>query len=395
MIKSFSVLTHEVDDADAAVSEIVEQFESGIKNHLLKHTIGIVSCFADYIESGVWAAVAKALPFEIWGTTTLLSASSGEIGETMLSILILTSDDVLFSTALSEPITEQSSEPLRVLYEDALVKLPQDIDSGNPSLILTFSPLFSKISGDFYVDSMSKISGGIPNFGAVTVDHHDDYHDAYVLSNGESYKDRFAILLFHGNVSPSFYVGNISDEKIFPEKGIVTKSEGNYLQMIDGKPAIEYLFSLGLTKNEDGEIVGLNAFPLIVDCNDGTMPTAQAMLGVTPEGYIFCVDKVSEGSVLSIGYFNPDELVTTANRTLEQSLSEKDHGTLLIYSCVGRYYALGYDSMKEIEQVQKQMKGKELGYLAAYTGGEICPVYNKEGEPVNRNHGNSFIICSF
>ncbi len=390
MIHSFSALTHEVDDIDAAVSEILEQLDLGGKNHLLKNTIGIVSCFADYIDSGVWTAVAEALPFELWGITTTASAASGQIGETMLSILVLTSDDVSFSAALSEPIVEASEEPFKALYEKALSKLP-----GRPSLTLSFSPLFSKLSINFYVECMSKISGGVPNFGAVTMDHNHDYHDAYILSNGEYSKNQFAVLLMHGDVSPSFYVGTISDEKVFPEKGIVTAAEGNILQMVNGKPALEYLLSLGLTQGDDGQILGINSFPIIIDHNDGTMPTIQAMLAITPEGYVVCGENVLTGSTLSIGFFNPDEIVATSGRTLKKALAAANHRTVLVYSCVSRYFALGYDSLKELEQLRKQTADTDMSCMAAYAGGEICPVYGGDGKIVNRSHSNSFIICTF
>jgi hypothetical protein len=37
MIKSFSAITHEVDDVDVAVSEIIAQLDLDGKNHLLKN----------------------------------------------------------------------------------------------------------------------------------------------------------------------------------------------------------------------------------------------------------------------------------------------------------------------------------------------------------------------
>jgi hypothetical protein len=390
VIKSFSAFTHEVDDVYVAVSEIVEQLDLNGKNHLLQNTIGIVSCFSGFIESGVWAAISKALPFGIWGTTTMINSSAGEIGETMLTILVLTSDDVSFSAALSEPITEESAEPLTVLYKNASAQFEK-----KPSLMFSFSPLFTKISNSYYVEKMSAISSGVPNFGTVAVDHNSDYHESFVLSNGESYNDRFAIVLFHGNVNPSFYVGTISDEKLFPEKGVVTATEGNVIKMVNGLPVIKYLESIGLTKNENGEIVGLNTFPIIVDYNDGTPPVAQAMLALTPEDNVVCGDKIIEGSTLGVGSFNPEELVITARRTLQKALSLKNHHTMLMYSCIGRFFALGYDSLKELQQVQELMEGNDISYISAYAGGEICPVYDKKGEPVNRNHGSTFIICAF
>jgi hypothetical protein len=394
VIKSFSAFTHEVDDVDVAVSEIAAQLDFKGKNHLLKNSIGIVSCFAGFIESGVWEAVAKTLPFELFGTTTILNASSGEIGETMFTILVLTSDDVFFSSALSEPISAQSAEPLEKMYQHALAKLPNP-DSEKSSFMLSFSPLFSKISCSFYVESMSKISGNVPNFGIITVDHNSDYHESYVLSNGKYWKDRFAVILFQGSVSPSFFIGNISDEKRFSEKGIITCAENNILKMINGKPAIEFLASIGLTKNKDGIIEGINSFPTIVDYNDGTPPIAQAMLALTPEDYVVCGDKVAEGATLSIGFFDPDELVTTANRTLKNALAEKNIHTMLIFSCIGRYFALGYDPLKEWENVQEKLHNSDIHYIASYAGGEICPVYDEHKKTVNRNHGNTFIICAF
>jgi hypothetical protein len=395
MIESFTALTQEVDDVDVAVSEILAQLDFGGKNKLLKNTIGIISCFADYIESGVWEALAKALPFEILGTTTISNASNGAIGETMLTLMVLTSDDVSFSTALSEPITEESAEPLKALYEDAFAKLPKNPDFSSPSLMFSFAPLFSKISNGFYAASMTKISGNVPNFGAVTVDHNSDYHMSYVLFNGKYYKDRFAIILLYGNVSPSFHVGNISDEKVFPGKGVVNSSEDNLIKIINGKPAIEYLLSIGLSKNENGEIIGINAFPILVDYNDGTPLNGNSMLAVTPDGSVVSGDKIPEGATINIGAWNTEELVNTSGSTLRQALSQKNHHTVLIYCCIGRYFALGYESTKELEQIQKQMEGTGSSYIAAYVGGELCPVYGKDGKTVNRNHGNSIVICTF
>lgn len=392
MIKSFSASTHEVDDIDIAVSEILAQLDLGGKNHLLKNTVGIVSCYAGYIETGVYAAIAKALPFGFVGATTILDACAGELGETMFGILVLTSDDVSFSAALSDPITENSDEPLKAMYQNALKNLPSD---SHPVFMLSYTPLFSEISVHNYVESMTKISSGIPNFGAVSVDHNSDYHESYVLHNGEYWKNRFAILLFQGDVKPSFFMGTVSDEKTFPEKGIVTSSSGNILKSVNGKSAVEYLLSLGLSQDEEGGIIGLNSFPLIVDRGDGLTPIAQAMLVTSPEGHIVCADIVPEGSSLAIGSFNMEELEATAKRCLKQALSSENHSTLLVYSCIGRYFALSYDSSKEMKQLSVLTKDQNTVYIAAYVGGEICPLYTEGGKIVNRNHGNSFIVCAF
>ena len=390
MIKSFTAYTHEVDDKGAAVSEILERLELEGKNKLLKNTVGIVSCYAEYIDSGVWKALCEKLPFEIIGTTTIANMTSGVLGETMLSIMVLTSDDTAFSTALSETVAVEDTVPLKALYQEALSKL-----SGKPSLMLSFAPLLNSVGSDFYVETMSEITGNVPNFGTLAVDHNTDYHDSRVLLNGEAWADRFALLLVQGPFEPVFYIGAISDEKVFSEKGVVTASNGNQLQKVNDMTAADYLLSLGLTKGEDGSITGINTFPIIVDCNDGTIPVVRAMFAVTPEGYAVCGGNIPVGATLSMGSFDGDEIASTTKRTVCGVLEKGAYGTMLMYSCVGRYFSQGYDPTAELQGIVQPLEEAGVTHMTSYSGGELCPVYGKNGEIFNRNHNNTFIICAF
>lgn len=390
MTKTFTAFTHEVDDVDTALGEILAQLDLGGKNTLLKSTVGIVSCYAEYVESGVWKALCEKLPFQVLGTTTIANMTAGEIGETALMLMVITSDELAFATALSQPIAAEGREPLRAVYQQALAKLP-----GAPALMLSFAPLLNNFGSDYYVESMSEISGGVPNFGTLAVDHNPDYHDSMVLLDGDAWRDRFAILLIHGPIKPVFYVGAIADEKVFTEKGVVTASEGNQLQTVNGAPVVEYLLSLGLAKNQDGGITGINSFPIIVDYNDGTAPVARAMFAVTPEGHAVCGGNIPVGSTLSVGSFDPAEISATTARTLKTALEAGGCSTLLMYSCIGRYFSQGYDTTAEFEQLLAPLAEAGVSYLGAYSGGELCPVYGKDGGAINRNHNNSFVICAF
>lgn len=388
MIRSFTAVTHEIDDVELAVEEILSQLN--LEGQLLPNSVGIVSCFAEYVESGVIAALAERLPFEIVGLSTITNAALDNIGDTMLALMVITSDDVSFALALTEPTFEEAEAPFRACYESALSKLP-----GKPKLMLSFTPLLTKIGSDYYVDIMSKISGNVPNFGALAVDHNEDYHDSCVIMNGKGWNDRFAMLLISGNIDPAFYIGTISDEKVFQEKGVVTASSGNQLQTVNNAPVIDYLLSLGLTKNEDGTITGINSFPIIVDYNDGTLPVIRAMFALTPEGHAVCGGNIPVGSTISIGSFNPQEIIETAAATVETALNSKKHSVLLIYSCIGRFFTQGYEADAEFQAMQQRLQASPVSYLAAYSGGELCPVYHEDGQTVNRNHNNTFVICGF
>lgn len=389
MIKAFTAHTNEIDDVEAAVAEILQQLDLDGENALLESTVGIVSCYAEYIESGVWKALCEKLPFEVLGTTSIANMADGELGDTMLALMVLTSDELRFATAVSEPILTEGKEPLRAVYGQALEKLP-----GKPALMLSFAPLLHNFGSDFYVESMSEISGGVPNFGTLAVDHNADYHDSNVLMNGGAWTDRIAILLIYGDIEPVFYVGNISQEKVFPEKCMVSASQGNQLQTVNGKPVVDYLLGLGLAKNEEGDIAGINSFPLIVDYNDGTTPVARVMFALTPEGHAVCGGNIPVGATLSIGSFDADEIAATTKRTLQNALDGKKHSVLLMYSCIGRYFAQGFDTTAEFGQLLEPLADAGVAYMGAYSGGEFSPVYGKDGQSVNRNHNNTFVICA-
>jgi hypothetical protein len=276
-------------------------------------------------------------------------------------------------------------------YQAALAKIGR-----RPSLMISFVPLLVNVSGDFYAETFSAVSDGVPNFGMLSVDHNLDYHDSQVICGGESYRDRCAFVLLAGDVNPRFFMGSISPEKIFRENGFVTASQGNQLQTINDRPVADYLKEFGLTSDEKGKIVGINTFPFIVDYNDGTMPVARAIFAQTPEGYAVCGGDIPVGATLGVGSMDTEEIIVTAAKSLSSTLASQNINCILMFSCVGRYFWLGYNSTQEIDKVRELMEGTGIPYQFAYSAGELCPVYEREkndGFVVNRNHNITIVIC--
>ncbi|QQO08813.1 FIST N-terminal domain-containing protein [Breznakiella homolactica] len=388
MLRSFSACTDEIDDAERAVSDLIRGLD--FEGNLLNNTVGILSCFAEFLETGIIEALQKTLPFDIIGTTTIANAAAGTLGETSLCLLVITSDDIEFSLGLSGPISGEDPETLKQAYRDA-----SSGRESRPAFMFSFAPLLFNTGVDFFVENLDEISGGIPNFGTLAVDHNADYHDSQVIFRGQSWRDRCAVLLAYGDCVPDFYIGTISDEKVFPEKGAVTASQGNQLQSVNNKSVTDYLLSLGLTKNEEGSITGINSFPIIVDFNDGTEPVVRAMFALTPDGSAVCGGKIPVGSILSIGRFDADEIIDSSTAALNKALSKgREYSLLLAYSCIGRYFTLEYKQLAELELLVSRMKGRKTNYMMAYSGGEICPVRTRDGKTVNRSHNNSFVICA-
>ena len=77
-MQAFTASTFEIDDVQAAVAEILEQLQS----RLCQNSVGIISCYAEFIDSGVVEALCNQLPFDVVGITTIANATGAQHGMT-------------------------------------------------------------------------------------------------------------------------------------------------------------------------------------------------------------------------------------------------------------------------------------------------------------------------
>ncbi|MDR3225091.1 MAG: FIST C-terminal domain-containing protein [Clostridiales Family XIII bacterium] len=392
MIQSFTLFTAEIDDAGVAVPEILAQLDE--KDALLKNSIGLLHCYSDFIESGVVKALSEALPFDILGATTLGTATQGSEELAELTILVLTSDDVEFVTGLSAPISEEDAGIIADACAQAASAAGQTGEK--PALMINYAPLLMNVGGDFFVKAATAATGGAPVFGTLAIDDNLDYHDSQVLYKGDAYKDRLAFLLLFGEVTPKFYLASISKEKVLRDKGVVTGASGNQLREINDVSVSDYLTSIGLTKDEDGAISGINAHPFVVDYNDGTVPVVRIMFAITPEGYAVCGGDIPVGATLLVGSIDGDDVVRATAERLDEILAGEKPNALLIFSCVGRYFSLGYNTSREADEVSSMLDGTGIPYTLSYSAGELCPAQSTEGNAdlTNRFHNDTFIVCA-
>ncbi|GHS88123.1 hypothetical protein AGMMS49957_09180 [Synergistales bacterium] len=392
MIKAFTVHTSEIDDVDAALSEIKEQLNLEQSGRLLKNSIGVMNCYSDFLDSGVVRALSAELPFEMVGATTLCSATADGAETMALTLTVLTSDDVDFAVGLSEPLTLSNVETaLSEAYLGAAAGRGAD---EKPSLILSFSPLLPDVSGDPYVNATNKVAPGVPLFGMLAVDHNEDYHDSQVVRGGTAYKDRCAFVLLFGPANPKFFIASLSPEKIYRDKGVVSASQGGLLQSVNGMTTVQYLETLGHKADVNGNIQGINTFPLLVDYNDGTAPVVRAMFANTPHGAAVCGGDIPVGATLSVASVNADEIVATAAASLKAALAQYKPTCAFLFSCVGRFFFLGYEPLKEAEKVCEIIKDSGIAVHMAYSGGELCPVCGPDGKStINRAHNTTLVIC--
>lgn len=384
MIITLTACTFEIDEVDLAVSEIKEQLD--IDANLKKNSIGLLTCYAEFIDSGVVQALSEALPFDIVGCTTLGNATNGAHGHMMLALTVLTSDDISFSAGMTDSLDAEQEKPMREAYERAAAKLPE-----KPTMILTYMALLYHVGGDYTIELLDKISGGVPCFGTVAVDHTQDYHVTQTLYNGKASRDAMAFVLVSGDVDPLFFLTSISEEKIVKQKAIITASNGNVLMEVNDIPILKHLENLGLSK--DGRIDGANSIPFIVDFNDGSQPSARAIYALTDEGYAVCGGVMPVGSTLSVGSIDYEDVIHTTTELIKRAEESGKKQGFLLFSCLSRNLALGVDT--EAEMVLAEEKITSCPFQFTYSGGEICPSYDANGKIVNRFHNDTVIGCIF
>jgi hypothetical protein len=380
MIKSYTAYTIEVDDVEAAVSELMDQLDP--ENNCLGSTVAIVTCYHEFATNGIIAELYRRLRFPIIGATTITLATKHNVGMLGCAILMITSDDVTFTAACSTSLAHELETPLTQMYQDALTGHEEV-----PKLILSAAPLMN-YAGESYVDVLSRVSDGIPHFGTLAVDDSQDFEQSFVMFNDKAEKDIYCIIVASGNIEPRFIYTSFSPECILPQTATVTKSEGNLVKEVNGQPLASYLETLGLASN--GKVSSmLHSVPFVFDFTDEGVPISR-VLHWHDDGYGICGGLMPEGTKFSVAAWDKSDVLATTTRMLESLVSGQCINALLLYSCAARTWVSGVDISLEADKVNEIIADK-IPYLFAYTGGEICPVNNK----TNSFHNNMLIACAF
>ena len=384
MMRSLVAWTAEVDDVNAAIEQIKSQL--GPESGLLKNTIGIIACHYEFVHSGTLKSVCEALPFDVVGTISPGQSVADEHGPILLTLMVMTSDDVEFVKTMTPSLLTEPGRMIAESYKAAAKRTEK------PALILTFAPFMLQNSGDEYVNVLSLASGGVPCFGTIAVDDTLDFANCFMLSNGKHYRDRMAMILIYGDIKPKFYIANISQSRVLPKSAVVTKSAGHMLMEVNERPVVEYFEDLGLTKASETQYA-MSSFPFLLDYNDGTPKVSKIFVKLTPEGYALCAGAMPEGSTLYIATTDKDDVLLTTNEAMDRMLKDIQHASgLLMYSCVSRGMTLGAEQFKEIGLIKEKI-GTRVPFMMAFSGGEICPTQVSGEKAINRFHNNAFIAC--
>jgi hypothetical protein len=381
MIKMITAFTEEVDDADAAVAEVLEQLD--LDHQLLANSVGIIHCFSDFADGGVVKAISEKLPFDTAGSVSISVSASSKLSAVGLAVTVLTSDDVRFISGVSPAVEDSVDVPLTELYRRISAELGE-----KPAMLMPFIPFMVNVGGDEFIEKLDSLSGGVPAFGTLAISDEQDYSRSYTLYNGEYYPTSMALVALAGNAAPEFLSVSVGEENILKQKAVITGVNRNILQSVNNMPAVNYLESIGIVKG--GDVSGLQSMPFIIYLEDGSI-LIRACIGGTEDGSLILCGAVPVNSTIALATMGFEDVVNSTEAKVKEALAVAKGRGMLMYSCAGRNWCLGMQPLAEHEKARECLTGTPYHFV--YSGGEIFPARLGGGKVVNHLQNDSLIIC--
>ena len=398
MLKMLTASTHELDDPLKAVRDIVGQLDT--KHSLLKNSVALLFCHANFIESGTMEMVCSSLPFDVIGGTTMyasLPCPAVASGESILTVTVLTSDEVEFVTSVCEPLTvKNAGDSIGASYQGAVSSL-----GGTPDLIFAVPPVMINVPIDIIFSALDSACGGVPIFGTVALDMNVRVTNPQTIYQGTgreaaAYVDRMPLLLIKGPISPRFFSIRFPDMPVLEQEAIITEAEGARLISINNEPAMVFLKEVGIVLRDDNFTM---AIPLIIERGKGAEPEVVVVHGFNENGDFMCSKNLPIGGILNVGAITRDYVVESMEALVQEIKKNTDgahpRGALVIVSCFLRSIVLGGSHSAEIDIVQRELSGYPVPYLYISAGGELCPRYTESGKTANQELQYALVACQF
>ena len=385
MIQMMTGYTEEIDEIDGGIAEVLEHIDFEL---LRKNSVGIITCHPDFTRSEFTAKLCEKLPFDVIGITTMASANQYGMSMYALTLTVLTSDDVVFETTVSEPMDAGNYyEKIKDVYSKAVEKLP-----GPPAMILAFFPVIQDVSGAIMHKSFDEICGGIPLWGSLTADVELNWNKCFVFYNSEAHKNKLAMILMHGPVAPEFVMVSLPSQNIRENRGQITSADGCLLKEIDGISPRKYFEDFGIILMNNVPVVT----PLILYYEGDSKPITVGVYSISDDGSFLCGNEMPVGASIAIGEITSEGIISTTTEAMDRIIKTGKRGGALLMPCIARYVMLAPNHNEEMSLVINKLEnGHIMPFLVNYSGGELCPVPDNTGVLRNRFHNHTFIACVF
>ena len=394
-------VTQQIDDIETAARELLEGAKSGFP--LAKNSVGILFCYSDMEAEDLLRALSSRADFEIVGCTAIANMDERTGFHDMAATLtLLTSEDVRFVTASSEPITPANvSEQIERTYRAATDRLGE-----TPALLVALPPYRLEIMLDAYANGFNAVAPGVPVVGGLpsynaTGDSNLTFH------NGTASADRMVLLAMAGDVRPVFSVQNVTSNDA-ERKRKVTRARDNVVYEVGNQRFTDYLAEIGLPVDklaQGNATITFVSNPLLLEKNTETGESVYSFARTLHEidledGSGTAIGEIPDGATLSVCTLQRDEIEQAAVlgiRDLKRKMetvqaSGYTFSTVLAVSCIGRHLLLLPHNDMEVRQILSEFPSG-LTLSGFYSYGEIGP--QGSGQQRNFAHNESLVLCAF
>ncbi|SHJ93632.1 Uncharacterized conserved protein, contains FIST_N domain [Maribacter aquivivus] len=214
----------------------------------------------------------------------------------------------------------------------------------------------------------------------------DDRFERTLASYNENPKEGEIIAIgFYGDtleITSSNYGGWTT----FGPERIITKSEGNLLFELDGKPALD-LYKTYLGEKADELPKSALLYPLSVKVTDDAEPLVRTILNIDEvENTMTLAGDVPEGARVQLMMSSVDDIANGAFHAAELAMSDrkKSPELALLISCIGRKLVMDQRTEEEIEEVKAVIGDNTVisgfysyGEMAPFSGQDSCKLHNQ------------------
>lgn len=312
-------------------------------------------------EAAVRAIVARFPDAQIVGCTTAGAFAGARLLENELAITAITFDKARVRIAMSDFCVDGvSCEKL------AAARVGRELAAPDLKHVFVLSEGLG-INGSALVAGLRSELGTIEISGGLAGDG-ERMETTAILAGGKLRSRALVAIGFYGPIIAS--IGCVSGWLPFGPERLITRSEGNVLFELDGRPALDlYMKYLG------DEAVALPAsglfFPMEIRAPTGDAAVVRTLLGIDPErrSVRFAGD-MPEGHFARLMTASRTQLIDGSRRAGVASVHPQNQLALAV-SCVGRRMVLGKRAGDEIASLLSALGDVPL--TGFYSYGEIAP----------------------
>lgn len=364
-------------DIDFAVQQVLQTCRLELGNNHPDVGILYTSCMDADFEHIAKTVVSAFPDVQLIGCTTdgEITASLG-FSEDSIALLLISSDNLSFSSALARDISRDPENSIQTAFTDAREKLgcvpacAIVLPDGLTSIGIGLDTICRKVMGDKF-----------PVFGGIAGDHF-LLQTTYQFFGGEVVTDAMPILLIGGELGmvASVFTGPTP----FGSYYTIDEFRDNTVSKIDGRSIIDFY------RDEYGEHVDMfTNFPLAVYPADGDHYFLRNPILIDVErDTIGFVGNFPENCRIRLTQVLREDILRSAedaNRKLLEGEQGREPELILIFSCTARRHVLGSETSNEVAILRNS--NRKIPFFGFYCYGELAPF--DIGLPV-RFHNETF-----